>query len=86
MKDTIKAKFGYHVRKVRNIITGDEAYRIDDGNNPIFVAKRTDMDTYQYNKCENEMFQLCEVFTTLKGNQFIYWRDNETDEDFVTKV
>lgn len=27
-----------------------------------------------------------EVFTTVKGNQFIYWRDEKSDEDFITKV
>ena len=34
----------------------------------------------------NELAHKVEVFTTVKGNQFIYWRDEESDEDFITKV
>lgn len=72
MKDTIKAKDEYHVRKVRNIVTGAEGYRIDDGANPLFVAQKCSYNDYQYEKRNNECFHECEVFTTVKGNQFIY--------------
>ena len=34
----------------------------------------------------NECAVKFEVFTTRKGNQFIYWGDTETGEDFITKV
>ena len=40
MTDTIKAKNGYRVKKVKNIITGETAYRIDDGEQPLFVAQK----------------------------------------------
>lgn len=86
MTDTIKAKNGYRVKKVKNIITGETAYRIDDGEQPLFVAQKKSREEYESNKSENEAFMVCEVFTTVKGNQFIYWRDNELDEDYITKV
>ena len=34
----------------------------------------------------NECYHVCEVFTTIKGNQFIYTRDEEIDEDYLVKV
>jgi len=86
MRDTIKAKDGYHVVKVRNIATGEEGYRIDDGYNPLFVAQKRSYEDYKDEERQNEMFRRCEVFTTIKGNQFIYWRDEEIDADYITKV
>ena len=86
MKDTIKAKDGYRIVKVRNIITGEALYRIDDGCTPLFVAQKRSYEDYQDEKRQNEMFRFCEIFTTVKGNQFIYWRDDEIDADYITKV
>ena len=86
MRDTIKAKDGYHVVKVRNIATGEEGYRIDDGCNPLFVAQKRSYKDYKDEERQNEMFRRYEVFTTVKGNQFIYWRDEEIDADYITKV
>lgn len=86
MKDTIKAKEEYRVVKVRNIITGEEGYRIDDGAQPLFVAQKRTWEDYKDEKEQNECFNQCEVFTTAKGNQFIYWRDEEIDADYITKV
>lgn len=86
MRDTIKAKDGYRIVKVKNIITGEEGYRIDDGCNPLFVAQKRSYEDYKDEERQNEMFRRCEVFTTVKGNQFIYWRDEEIDADYITKV
>ena len=86
MRNTIKAKDGYRVVKVKNIITGEEEYRIDDGCNPLVVAQMRSYEDYKDEERQNEMFRRCEVFTTVDGNQFIYWRDEETDEDYITKV
>lgn len=86
MRNTIKAKDGYRVVKVKNIITGEEAYRIDDGCNPLFVAQMRSYEDYKDEERQNEMFRRYEVFTTVKGNQFIYWRDEETNADYITKV
>lgn len=40
-------------------------------------------------ECKNgndETAEKMEVFTTEKSNQFIYWRSNEIDADYLTKV
>lgn len=86
MRDTIKAKDNYQVVKVRNIITGEEGYRVDDGAQPLFVAQRRSWEDFQDEKRQNECFHQCEVFTTAKGNQFVYWRDEEIDADYISKV
>lgn len=86
MRNTIKAKDGYRVVKCRNIVTREECYRIDDGCEPLFVAQNRSYEDYLDEKEQNECFNQCEVFTTVKGNQFIYWRDEEIDADYITKV
>lgn len=58
MRDTIKAKDGYRIVKVKNIVTGEEGYRIDDGCNPLFVPQnRTASRTA-------ERFQPCKMGRT----------------------
>lgn len=86
MRNTIKAKDGYHVYKVRNIATGEEAYRIDDGTTPLFIAQKRSYEDYKDEERQNEMFRRCEIFTTVKGSQYIYWRDEEIDADYITKI
>ena len=86
MRDTIKAKDGYRVKEVKNIITGEVGYRIDDGCNPVFVAQKRSYEDYKDEERQNEMFRFCEVFTTVKGNRFTYWRDDELDADYITKL
>lgn len=89
MRDTIKAKIGYSLWTARDPETNEkvDGYRIlCDGDEAVMLAKLAKWDEYLYNKDENECFNLCEVFTTQKGNQFIYWRDEEIDQDYLTKV
>lgn len=86
MKDTIQAKEAYRIVKVRNIITGEEGWRVDDGYIPLFVAQKRSYGDYHTEKRNNECFRQCEIFTTAKGNQFIYWRDEEIDADYITAV
>ena len=86
MKDTIKATYGYRVVKARNTDTGDEVYIICDGCYKLFIAHKRSYDDYKDEERNNEMFMFCEVFTTIKGNQFIYWRDDEIDADYITNV
>ena len=86
MRDTIKSRDGYHVRKVVNIVTGEECVRIDDGCRHLFVARKRSFADYKDEERGNEAFRRCEVFTTVKGNQFVYWRDEEIDEDYITRI
>ncbi len=86
MKDTVRAKDGYRVKPVINAGTPAWMYRVYDGARPLFVAEKRSCADYREEKGGNECFRRCEVFTTVKGNQFIYWRDEETDADYITKV
>ena len=82
-EDTIKAHVGYRVCKVRN----DASLRIlRDGEVIIMVAH---IMTYAELMSElegNECFRVCEVFYTVKGNKFVYARDEEGDVDYIIKI
>ena len=85
MKDTIEAQDGYKVRhgkKDKNNIW------VFDGIRLLFRGRLRTRDDFN-DECQNgnnEMAVEMEVFTTVKGNQFIYWADLETGENFITKV
>lgn len=85
MKDTIKSKAGYRIRAGKNI-HGEIIKIIYEGDNILFWAYPMNMSEYKYHKENNEAFNFCEVFTTRGGNQFIYWRDEEIDRDYITNV
>ena len=86
MRSTIMAKIGYRVKRVVNVITGELALMVYDGNQPIMVAHAATVEEYTDNRENNEAFCLCEIFKTVKGNVFAYWRDEELDEDYITKI
>ena len=86
MKNTIKAKDGFRVISLRNRDSRMEICAIFDGRKPLFIAQKCTYEDYQDEKQKNECFNQCEIFTTVKGNQFIYWRDEEIDTDYITKV
>ena len=86
MRSTITAKIGYRVKRVVNVITGEPALMVYDGNQPIMVAHAATVEEYTDNRENNEAFCLCEIFKTVKGNTFAYWRDEEVDGDYLTKI
>lgn len=90
MKDTIKAENGYRVVYLRNKETKEKTgfAKVYDGNNCLMIAEIRSYEDYEDEVINqnNEMATLYEVFTTTKENQFLYWRDIETDEDFITKI
>ena len=86
MRSTISARIGYKVKRVVNVITGEPALMVYDGDQPIMVAHAATVDEYSDNRENNEAFNLCEIFKTVKGNTFAYWRDDETDSDYITKI
>lgn len=85
MKDTIKAKNGYIVKQRKSDPT---QVRIYDGEDFLFEGERRSYEDYVEELIEagNEAARKCEVFTTTKGNQFVYWRDEEADWDLITKI
>ena len=84
MKDTIKAEFGYTVGHK----AGCNRAVVRDGREVLFVAEIRSMEDYvdEVKNGNNECAVMFEVFTTVKGNQFIYWADLEADEDYITRV
>ena len=85
MRNTIKAKIGYTVRKSKSM----ENFRaVFDGEELLFVGDLRSMEDYidEYKNGGNECAVKYEVFTTIHGNQFIYWGCLETSEDYITKV
>ena len=89
MRNTIKAKFEYIVKAGR-IVCGDgrkiEIYTLYDGNEFIMIAKKASWEQYKDEAKDNECFNKCEVFTSRKGKQYIYWRDEEADIDYLTPI
>lgn len=85
MRNTIKAKVGYEVRYLKS---KPDTVRVYDGDNFLFEGERRSYEDYVEEVVNegNEMARKCEVFTTVKGNQFVYWRDEEADWDLITKI
>ena len=84
MKITITAKDGYRVK----YITTDKKFAIVlDGTQVLFKAEVRSYEDYKDEVLNNgnDMARFCECFITEKGNKFIYWRDEESDEDFISK-
>ena len=85
MRNTIKAKVGYVIwfkkSKPNKVI-------VCDGDDVLFEGEMRSYEDYVEEVVNegNEMAVKCEVFTTTKGNQFVYWRDEEADWDLITKV
>lgn len=93
-KISIHAKVGYRVRKSHKLdefgyLMGyDEPVALMDGDEVIMLAGLRSYEDYYYElvRSENEAAVLCEVFETVKGNVFAYWRDEEVDLDYLTKL
>ena len=85
MRNTIKAKVGYEVRYLKS---KPDTVRVYDGEVFLFEGERRSYEDYVEEVVNegNEMARKCEVFTTVKGNQFVYWRDEEADCDLITKI
>lgn len=90
MKDTIKAKIGYIVKYLYNKETKERTgfANVYDGEEKLYRAEMRTFEDYKDEVLQgnNECAGLMEIFTTEKGNQFIYWVDFETGEDFLTKI
>ena len=90
MRNTIKAKHGYSVKyfeRKNAIATHWTRFgKVYDGDELIMTAAVRSYEDYLDEKEQNECFVQYEVFTTEKGNQFIYWGDTEFGFDYITKV
>lgn len=90
MRDTIKAKVGYRVRLYKGVeVEGyDNPCLLRDGDNLVMLAQLRSYNEFEEEVLDggNEAARLYEKFTTVKGNQYLYWRDDEADEDYLTKI
>ena len=85
MRDTIIANVGYVVRHLKN---NPDTIRLYDGDELLFQGTLRTYEDY-VDECvrgNDETAVQYEVFTTVKGNQFVYWRSEEFDEDYLTKI
>lgn len=85
MRNTIKAKVGYEVRHLKS---KPDTIRVYDGDDFLFQGTLRAYEDYvdECVKGGDETAVQYEVFTTVKGNQFVYWRCEEYDEDYLTKI
>ena len=74
MKDTVRARHGYVVNPARCLITGKELAQITDGPNVVAVAERKDLAQFFEQDEKGEVYYH-EIFTTVKGNRFLFWKD-----------
>ena len=86
IKPTITAKIGYKVNAIKDPETGRTRAGVYDGERLVMVADLMGLKALDDAQENNEAYNLCEVFTTIAGNVFAYWRDEDLDEDYITKI
>ena len=65
----------------------DSSLRVlTDGKEIVMVAHIMTYSEFMDELEENECFGVCEVFHTVKGNKFLYARDEEGDDDYLIKI
>ena len=90
MKNTIKAEKGYRVSyyfEKCTIASHTNKYgKVYDGDKLIMTAEIISYEDYIDEKENNECFKQLEVFTTVNGNQFVYWTYTEFNLNYLTKI
>lgn len=86
MKDTIKAKHEYIVKRATDKIEGTEFRILYDGDEFVMAAYMMSREDHFANIEDNECYHVCEVFTTRTGKQFVYSRDEELDADYLVNI
>lgn len=86
--DTIQPKSAYsvHFPKLKTKTTDSESERVLlDGGDFVMTCKRREYSDFIDDMRQNECFNLCAIFSTA-GAKWAYWRDEEADEDYITKI
>ena len=84
MKNTIAPKYEYIVKRLKPSVVS-----LYDGVKFIMNAELRTYKDFIEERDGNEMFNWCETFIATyddKQVQFVYWRDEEIDEDYLTIV
>lgn len=85
MKNTIMPKYEYIVKRLKPSMV----VSLYDGVKFIMNAELKPHKDFIEEKDCNEMFNWCETFVANyddKQVQFVYWRDEEIDEDYLTII
>lgn len=85
MKNTIIPKYEYIIKRLKPSM----AVSLYDGVKFIMNAELKPHKDFIEEKDCNEMFNWCETFVANydgKQVQFVYWRDEEIDEDYLTII
>jgi hypothetical protein len=86
--DTIQPKVAYsvHFPKLKTATPDSDSERVLlDGGVFVMRCKRREYSDFIDDMRQNECFNLCEIFSTA-GAKWAYWRDEEADEDYITKI
>ena len=82
MSEAAKERYSWAVSELENRADFRLLY---DGDVLIMPCVKTDLERFNDERVGNECFHLCEYFETSTGF-WAYWRDEETDTDFITKI
>lgn len=83
MKDTIRATDFYACVKMRRTTDGKLFYHLYDGENSVMIAEALTVREHLEMMAENEAYHEYEIFTTRRGNRFIYAHDEEIGTDYL---
>ena len=86
MKTTIRAENGYTVKKILNLKTGEVKRILRDGDDIILIADIASFEQYKDDIENNEGFNFCECFETIKGTKYIHYCDTEDDIDYLVRL
>lgn len=92
MKNTIESEKGYRAFRLVEVDTDginlkySGFMKLFSGGALIMVAEERTIEEFAKEKQCNECFAFFEIFTTMRGNQFIYWGDTECGKDYLTRI
>ncbi len=65
---------------------GAEMLRVTVGSTPLFCARAASFDFYLENEQRNRDYKFCTYFTSNEGDRFVYWKDTEIDQGYLSKM
>lgn len=82
--DTIQPEENYRIM-IKHSDRGTAARVLVDGSRVVMTCEKVPFSEMVENMRGNECFELCEIFST-KREKWAYWRDNEINEDYISKI
>lgn len=75
----------YSISYIDDDIAKPRRVSVLNGDDLIMICELISYDEMREHQCGNECFELCEIFSA-NGAKWLYWRDNESNEDFITLI